>query len=102
MKNEADVKAAVKAIFKKHGVWYAMPLGQMYGKVGVPDFLACAAGQFLAVETKFDKRKPTPLQVREIEAIRGAGGRAVVTNNHNLAELEALVVELKHAGTPAD
>ena len=98
--NEAKVKALVKAIFKKYGVWYAMPMGQQFGRGGIPDFLACVNGWFLAVETKSGSNKPTKLQQLELDGVSKAGGMALVINEENLKDLEALVAH--YAGTQAD
>lgn len=37
---EALVKKKIKKILETHGVYYAMPVGSMYGNAGVPDFCA--------------------------------------------------------------
>ena len=49
---EAKVKAKIKAILKEHNVYYAMPIGTGYGNSGVPDFLCCVNGKFVAIEAK--------------------------------------------------
>ena len=89
--NEGLVKLEIKKLFKKHNVWYCMPMGTGYGKSGVPDFLACVNGKFLAVEAKAGKGTTTALQERELAAIIASGGSAIVVNEHNLNELEALL-----------
>ena len=91
MTPEGKVKAAVKELFKRHGVWYCMPVGGLYGRAGIPDFLACANGTFLAVEAKAKGKKPTPLQSLALDGIRKAGGIALVVTPDNLDELEETV-----------
>jgi hypothetical protein len=91
MTPEAKVKAKVKAIFHAHDVYFVMPMGTGYGKSGVPDFLACCCGKFIAVETKAGKGKTTALQERELSFIREAGGIALVINEGNLHELENII-----------
>ena len=59
---EAKVKANIKKILQLHGVYYAMPMGTGYGNSGVPDFLCCLNGKFLAVEAKANGGIPTALQ----------------------------------------
>lgn len=88
---EGKVKARVKEIFKAAGVWYCMPVGGMYGRAGIPDFLACANGWFIAVETKAKGKKPTRLQSMEQRNIEKAGGIVLVINPDNLHELEETV-----------
>ncbi len=88
---EAKVKAKIKAILKAHNAYYVMPIGTGYGNSGVPDFICCVNGQFLAIEAKAGKGKPTALQDKNIRDIRTAGGYAMVVNEDNLEELETLI-----------
>ena len=85
---EAKVKAKIKKILKDHGVYYAMPIGTGYGNSGVPDFLCCVKGRFVAVEAKAGKGTTTALQDKNLREIREAGGTAMVVNETNLEELE--------------
>lgn len=94
MRKEEDVKREIKRVFERHQVWYTMPHQSGYSHAGVPDFLACVRGHFLAVEAKFGTRRPTALQSRELNRIRAAGGTAVVVNDRNIDQLESLVYTL--------
>jgi Holliday junction resolvase len=85
---EAKVKAQIKKILKEHGVWYAMPMGTGYGNSGVPDFLCCVNGKFLAIEAKAGKGIPTALQEKNLRDIKAAGGIALVVNETNIEELK--------------
>ena len=76
---EAKVKAKIKKILNDHGV---------YGNAGVPDFLCCAGGGFLAIEAKAGKGTTTALQEKNLREIREAGGIALVVNEDNLDLLE--------------
>jgi Holliday junction resolvase len=89
---ESKIKAAVKKILNAHDVYYFPPATAGYGRSGVPDIVCCIMGRFLAIECKAGKGKTTALQDREIEAIRDAGGIAIVVNEDNL---DALVKVLK-------
>ncbi len=84
---EAKVKAKIKAILKEHGVYYAMPIGSGYGNSGVPDFLCCVSGKFLAIEAKAGDNVPTALQLKNISDIDKAGGAVLVINERNLDAL---------------
>jgi Holliday junction resolvase len=75
---ESKVKAKIKKILKDHGVYYAMPIGTGYGNSGVPDFLCCVNGNFLAIEAKAGKGTTTALQEKNIREIKEAGGTAAV------------------------
>lgn len=88
---EAKVKAKIKDLLKKYGVYYAMPIGTGYGNSGVPDFLCCAGGHFLAIEAKANGGKPTALQLKNLKQINDGGGTAVVIDETNLTMLEAIL-----------
>jgi Holliday junction resolvase len=92
---EAKVKAKIKKILKDHGVYYAMPMGTGYGNAGVPDFLCCANGTFLAIEAKAGKGTTTALQEKNLREIREAGGVALVINENNLDELSIEIAIMK-------
>lgn len=76
MTPEGKVKEDLKDFLGSLGAdcWYYMPVPMGYGKRGVPDFIICYKGYFLAPETKRPGGKSEPWQVREQEAIRAAGG----------------------------
>jgi pantoate kinase len=88
---EAKVKAKIKAILKVYDIYYAMPIGTGYGNSGVPDFLCCVRGRFLAIEAKAGKGKTTALQDKNIKQIIASGGLAIVVNEVNMEELETLL-----------
>lgn len=90
---EAKVKEKIKKILKAHGVWYAMPMGTGYGNSGVPDFLCCIKGKFLAVEAKAGKGIPTALQEKNIRDIENAGGDAWVVRETNIENFETYIKE---------
>jgi Holliday junction resolvase len=92
---EKRVKTKVESILKGEGAYYFFPATHGYGRSGVPDIIACVDGQFLAIECKAGKNKPTALQVRELENIRKAGGVAVVANEENWELVRDLVRKLK-------
>lgn len=89
MNSEADVKRRVKRVLKSLDAWWYMPVPQGYGKQGVPDFLVCLDGAFIAIETKFGGNKPTRYQQIQLDGIEAAGGVALVINEHNVEDLEA-------------
>lgn len=92
---EGAVKDKVVSILKAEGAYYFFPATHGFGRSGVPDIVACVNGQFLAIECKAGKNKPTALQIREIESIRHAGGVAVVANEENWDMLTEMVRKLK-------
>jgi len=88
---EKLVKNKIKVILQDGGVYYAMPIGSGYGNAGVPDFLACVNGRFLAVEAKAGKGKTTALQDAHLEKIKAAGGVSMVVNELNLDQLKETI-----------
>ena len=92
--NEAGVKKVVKEIFKKYGIYYFMPATHGYGKSGVPDFVACINGRFLAIETKYKKNIPTILQQRELQLIKSSGGVTMVVNEETIEAFRQLIMNV--------
>lgn len=88
---EKLVKNKIKVILQDGGAYYAMPIGSGYGNAGVPDFLACVNGRFLAVEAKAGKGKTTALQNAHLEKIKAAGGVSMVVNELNLDQLKETI-----------
>ena len=93
---EAKVKKRIRAILDEHGVYYAMPIGTGYGNSGVPDFLCCVSGQFVAIEAKAGKGKTTLLQDAHIARIRDSGGEAIVINELTVEGLPGLIAHLRN------
>jgi hypothetical protein len=94
---ESKIKTAVKAAFEELHIcpaskagafpldsqgWYYMPVSNGMGVSGIPDFVGHYHGRLFAVETKADpKKRPTPFQRRQIEAINCRGERAFVVSS---------------------
>ena len=85
---EGKVKDAVRKLLTEHSVYHFMPPGMGFGRAGIPDIICCMQGKFIAIECKAGKGKTTALQDRELNAIRAAGGTAMVVNEDNLIELK--------------
>ena len=90
---EAKVKAKIKAILKAHSIYYAMPIGTGYGSSGVPDFLCCVNGKFVAIEAKAGKGEATALQLKNLRDINNAGGYTLIINENNLEHLTNVISE---------
>ena len=95
MTPEGKVKAWVKRTLDDAGAYYFMPPANGYGRAGIPDFVCCVNGRFLAIETKAGKGKTTALQDREMQRIRDAQGVAIVVTD-NPATQEILLIVLQH------
>lgn len=97
--NEADVKRQVKKLLDKHKWFWWMPPANGFGRTGISDFNALRGGVFIAVETKFGKNKPTPMQVGFMESIQSETGMAFVVNEQNLGAFEAWLNHFDNAMT---
>jgi hypothetical protein len=80
---EGKVKKQVRDYLRKKGVWFYQPVQNGMGQVGIPDFICCYKGQFIAIETKAPGKlaNVTPNQQRVIEEIRAHGGLALVVDS---------------------
>lgn len=85
---EGKVKDKIKKILKAHNIYYAMPMGTGFGHAGVPDFLCCYKGKFLAIEAKAGKGTPTALQLQQLREIEAAHGDTWIVNEMNLEIFE--------------
>ena len=61
---EVKVKKQIRKLLETSGAYYAMPMGTGYGSSGVPDFLCCVNGKFVAIEAKAGKGEVTALQLK--------------------------------------
>ena len=94
---EKKVKDKVTAVLKEYGAYYFFPPSNGFGRSGIPDIIACYCGQFIAIECKAGKNTTTALQRRELGTIEDAGGYALVINETNIEQVEAVLQQLKEA-----
>ena len=84
-KTEARVKLRVRNYLKSLGdrCWFFMPVSNGMGVIGIPDFICCIDGKFVAIETKAPGKRwnVTEHQRRQLDAINRANGVAYVTDN---------------------
>ena len=90
-KSESDVKDDIKKVLTKHGVWYFMPSMNGYGRSGIPDFVCCVNGRFMAIEAKFGRGTTTAHQDRELNAIQHSMGITYVISELNIDTLDAFI-----------
>ena len=75
-----------------HRGYYFMPVSNGMGVHGIPDIVGHYKGFYFAIETKVEKKNPTPLQQHQINAINLSGGKAfVVRGCDDLGELKEWV-----------
>lgn len=80
---EGKVKKQVREFLRKHDIWFYQPVQNGMGVVGIPDFICCWKGRFIAIETKAPGKmsQVTPNQQRVLDAIREHGGLALVVDS---------------------
>lgn len=81
--SEADVKRAVKKILDELGAFYFMPPSGAFGRSGISDIVGLKNGKFFAIETKFGKNMPTPMQLKFGEKVMAHGGLFMWVNDTN-------------------
>ena len=78
MTPHAKLLKEICAYLDSIGAWYVRTNSHGYGRRGIPDVIACAAGCFYAIEAKVLPDAPSAWQDRELAAVRHAGGVAIV------------------------
>lgn len=86
-RNEGDVKKQVKKLLTEHGYFFWMPSANAFGKAGTADICSLKAGVFLAIETKFGKNQPTPMQRGFLESVNAEQGFGFVVNEQRVGYL---------------
>jgi hypothetical protein len=96
MTPEGRVKEAVKRWLKERGVWYYMPVQNGMGVTGIPDFVCCWHGRFMAIETKAPGKRAnvSANKERHITGFWKAGGVAIMVDD--VAQLNNLEDECKN------
>ena len=89
---EGKVKRKGKAWLKLNmpGHWFLSPMSGPYGKGGTPDWIICWMGVFIGIEVKADNGTVSDLQMKNLKAIKDAGGVAAVLIGYDVARLEAI------------
>lgn len=92
---ESKVKASIKKILAKHGIYYVMPIGSGYGNAGAPDFICNVQGKFLAIEAKAGTGQLTALQEKNLKTINYCGGVGIVVRENMEDYLEGVIIAMK-------
>lgn len=91
MTAEGKVKLRIKKVLADLNAYYCMPATAGYGNSGVPDFLICFRGKFIAIEAKTIDNKPTALQYKHLREIQEHGGISLVINEDNVSQLHEML-----------
>lgn len=94
---ESKVKRKVTDILNKYNAYFFYPPSNGFGRAGIPDIIVCYCGQFIAIECKAGKNTTTALQRKELRAIEDAGGYALVINETNIEQVDAVLHQIKEA-----
>lgn len=91
---EGRVKKAVREYLTRRGIWFYQPVQNGMGRVGIPDFICCWNGMFLAVETKAPGKRgnTTANQDAVLKAISDHGGTSIVIDD--VLQLHQLLTNL--------
>ncbi len=83
MTPEGKVKEAVRKFLRARGVWFYQPVQNGMGQVGIPAFVCCYKGIFIAIETKAPGKMHTVTanQQRVLDQIRDHKGLALVVDS---------------------
>ena len=86
---EGRVKDDVKKRLKQHDIWYFCPMQNGFGVVGIPDFICCINGHFLAIETKAPGKtnNTTPNQDRVIKESREHWGTVLIIDDVEILDM---------------
>jgi hypothetical protein len=86
----------VRKFLKDKGVWYYQPVQNGMGVVGIPDFVCCWHGRFIAIETKAPGKvlATTPNQNRVLQAIYDHGGYTMVVDDIALLKKQFTAIEV--------
>jgi len=75
--SEQKVQKKIIDWLTKEGYWTVKTI--VSNKKGVPDILACSpAGQFVAIEVKFGRNKPSKLQEYHVAELNKRGAKAII------------------------
>lgn len=97
VRDEKGVKAIVKRLLDHYGWFWWMPGANGFGTQGVPDFCSLKDGAFIAIETKFSKNKPTPVQHQFAGHIMSNSGFALLVNETNIDHLYWFLASFDHS-----
>jgi hypothetical protein len=85
---QKTVKPVVRRLLTKYGwFWWGHSAG-VFGKSGISDTLALHTGVFLAIESKFGRRRATAQQIGYLNSITAENGFGLVVNDKLLDQLE--------------
>lgn len=86
MTPEGKIKEHVKRVLRKHEVFWFCPVQNGMGSPSL-DFLCCAKGKFIGIETKAPGKKPTPRQMNTMDDMFKSGADVFVVDGPEALEI---------------
>lgn len=88
MTPEGRVKAEIKKVLQRRGAWFYMPIQNGMGVIGIPDFIVCLRGRFIAIEAKAPGKESTVTanQQKQLSGIIAAQGCSCVATSGDQVE----------------
>ena len=91
---ESNLRDQVAAFLKgKSQCWHVKNLGSAMGRRGIPDFVICFHGRFVAIELKAGKGVTTPIQ--DVEHAKIAAASGVVAVARSLDEVKRILEDVE-------
>lgn len=81
----------VKQFLEDQGCWHVKFFANAYTKQGIPDILASVGGNFMGIEVKAPKGKPSPLQIYNLQKIHESGGYGILLYPKDFEKFKELV-----------
>lgn len=79
MAAEKNFENKIKRLLSDNGCWYIKYwAGAKFTKEGIPDILVCCDGNFMGIEVKAKRGKPSLLQLVTLRKIRESGGVGIL------------------------
>lgn len=97
---EKDFEKKVKEYLDEQHCWWLKTWSNGIQREGIPDLLVCCNRYFIGIELKAERGHASPLQKREIQQIRKAGGIAMVLYPDQFDQFKEyieLLKQCKHA-----
>lgn len=97
-RSESNLRDKVAAYLKSRPqCWHVKTLGSAMGRRGIPDFLICFLGRFVAIELKAGKGTTTAIQ--DVEQAKIAAAFGIVAVARSLDEVKRILdnVEMRVA-----
>lgn len=96
MAEEKNFENRLKKFLEDEGCWFVKYFANAYTKSGIPDILCCCNGNFLGVEVKASKGKPSELQKRNIRKINQCGGYGVILYPDQFDDFKKMVQHINN------